>query len=55
MELSKRQQRKKARGAGVSRCTRRALKRLNSKMAAWEINNKKHPGSVVKPGAMKRW
>ena len=57
--MSKRQDRKKARGAGLSRPNRRAAKRLAIATAGYEIacrvSGKAGAAAYTKPGAHKCW
>ena len=56
--LSKRQERKRERGAGPSRPNRRAAKRLASAEAGYQEackGNKSNAAAYTKPGSQKRW
>lgn len=56
--MSKRQERKAARGAGQSRPNRRAAQRLASAEAGYKIAttaNKNNAAAYTKPGSQKRW
>lgn len=55
--MSKRQDRKIARGAGPSRPNRRAAERLASAMAGYlgACKASKNPAAFTKPGASKKW
>lgn len=54
---SKRQERKRIRGGGLSRPQRRALQRLESKMAVYKIgiSDSKSASAYKQPGSMKCW
>ena len=55
--MSKRQDRKKARGAKESRSNRRAAERLSSAEAGYQAACKasKNAAAYKKPGALNRW
>lgn len=55
--MSKRQDRKLKRGAGLSRPNRRAAERLGSAMAGYIIACRvsKNAAGFTKPGASKKW
>ena len=55
--MSKRQERKAARGAGQSRPNRRAAQRLASTEAGYQAACKasKNAAAYTKPGSLKRW